>query len=226
MTRALERIIDLATAIGALSTAVIAVIFVIQWLTTRAMVTDDSPAITIMGWQSYAEAGHRLGSENPSVTVVEFADFQCPACALAQPHLEAVLRQFPDNVAVVYRHFPATGHRYAEPAARAAECAAEQGRFWHLHNRLFGTNEWMIPDPEDAFVLIAREADVPEEGTFRACLRRSEPFHGLTADFAAAWRLGLSATPSFLVNDRLYVGVIDSLSLVSMVEAILESSGG
>lgn len=88
--------------------------------------------------QEITDPEHTKGSENPKVIIVEFSDFQCPACAGFTPFMEQVLNDYPENVALQYRHFPLDMiHPYADAAARAAEAAAAQGKFWEMHDLLF-----------------------------------------------------------------------------------------
>jgi protein-disulfide isomerase len=91
--------------------------------------------VRLDNWLPVAAEGHRLGPENADITVVVFSDFECPMCrtfALETfPEFEA---RYPGRVALVFRHWPLTGHRLAYPAARASECAAQQGRFFPFHD--------------------------------------------------------------------------------------------
>ena len=88
------------------------------------------------------------GNPNAPVTVVEFSDFQCPFCARSLPLLKQVADKYPDQVRIVYKHFPLNFHAQARPAAIAAIAAQEQGRFWEYHDVLFeniqklGTADW------------------------------------------------------------------------------------
>ncbi len=87
---------------------------------------------------------HVKGNASSTVLVVEYADFQCPACRSYYPILREVEQQFGDRVAFVFRHFPLTGiHMNAEFAARAAEASGKQGKFWEMHDLLFEKqDEW------------------------------------------------------------------------------------
>ena len=71
------------------------------------------------------------------VTIVEFSDFQCPYCGAAHPELARLLREFDGQVKLVFKYFPLSAHERAMPAARAAEAAARQGKFWEMHDLLF-----------------------------------------------------------------------------------------
>jgi hypothetical protein len=80
-------------------------------------------------WADLEQAGHRIGPASAKLTIVEFGDFECPACGEFEHTLQQVRRAYPKDVAVVFRHWPLPYHKLAYPAARAAECAADQGRF-------------------------------------------------------------------------------------------------
>lgn len=78
---------------------------------------------------------HILGPASATVTVIEYADFECPYCRAAYPAVKMLLMHFQDRLRFVFRHFPM--HPHAERAAEAAETAAAQGKFWQMHDLLF-----------------------------------------------------------------------------------------
>ena len=79
-----------------------------------------------------------LGQSNARVTILEYADFECPRSAMARPVLESLVDEYPDSIQLVFRHFPnITKHRQAALAAEAAEAAGAQGKFWEMHDLLF-----------------------------------------------------------------------------------------
>lgn len=85
---------------------------------------------------------HALGPEHAPVVVVEYGDFQCPTCKQAAPTVRMLLDRFPSRVRVVFRHFPLEdAHPQALIAAQAAECAAQQGKFWEMHDVLFANQD-------------------------------------------------------------------------------------
>ena len=96
-------------------------------------------------------------------------------------------------------------------AARAAECASEQDLFWEYHQRLFSSRAWQTDEPLKVFERIGFEVGVKDDATFRDCLASQSPVPAITADMRAVKELGISGTPAFLVNDRLFMGVLDSL---------------
>ena len=112
---------------------------------------------------------------------------------------------------MVFRHFPLVMESVSHAAARAAECASEQGRFWEYHQRLFSSRAWQTEEPMEVFERIGNEVAVEDVATFRDCLTLRSPVPAIIADLEAAEELGISGTPAFLVNDRLFMGVLDSL---------------
>ncbi len=86
---------------------------------------------------------HVLGDRNAPVTLVEYSDFECPFCSRFFPTVKQIAAEYPRQVRIVYRHFPLSFHPQAEPAGAASECAAEQGKFWEFHDKLF-ENQTML----------------------------------------------------------------------------------
>jgi protein-disulfide isomerase len=81
---------------------------------------------------------HALGAEHARVTVIEYADFECPNCKMAEQTPPLLLERFPDSVRFIYRHFPLEeAHPHALMAAEASEAAAAQGKFWPMHDAIF-----------------------------------------------------------------------------------------
>ncbi|MFA6391611.1 MAG: thioredoxin domain-containing protein [Patescibacteria group bacterium] len=84
------------------------------------------------------DTDHIRGDKNASVTLVEFSDFECPYCSRVAPTLDALLDKYEGDIRLVYKHFPLTSiHPQAVPAAEAAECANDQGKFWEYHDALY-----------------------------------------------------------------------------------------
>lgn len=166
------------------------------------------PSTRISAWQSFAE-GQRMGPQDALVRIVLFSDFQCPACRVLTEHLRTI-RAESEDVEVVYRHAPLKKHPEAIPAARASGCAAAQGRFEAYHDALFAAQDSIGTTRWDAF---ARRAGVPDLPAFARCMSSSAPDAALARDTLAARRLEVTGTPTYLVNDRRFVGAppLDSL---------------
>ena len=144
------------------------------------------------------EAGDspRWGKETAPVQIVEFSDFQCPACQHAAPTVDALKARFADKISVVFRHYPLPFHPEARRAAQAAECANEQGKFWDFHDRLFSEKKaWTDAD----YAAIASDLGLEGEA-FTTCLSSERHEKTVSDDEAAAQRFGVSGTPAFFVN--------------------------
>lgn len=83
--------------------------------------------------------GYVKGSKNAPIKIVEFTDYQCPFCISAFPTIEALLGKYGDKISLESRHNPLSFHPYAQKAAEASECAGEQGKFWEMHDKMFGS---------------------------------------------------------------------------------------
>lgn len=151
------------------------------------------------------EAGsrHLKGGVEAKVTLVEYSDFQCPACQAFQPALTDVLTQFGDNISFEYKHFPLPIHPLAEQAARAAEAAGQQGKFFEFHDKLFaGQKEWSAsPNPAAFFMRYAQEIGLDVDQFTRqmkSTILRDE----VRSDKAEAAALELTGTPTFILNGK------------------------
>jgi protein-disulfide isomerase len=138
------------------------------------------------------------GAPMAKVTIVEFSDFQCPHCGAAHPELQRLLREFDGSVRLVYKYFPLSSHTRAVPAARAAEAARAQGKFWEMHDLLFEHQR----DLEDADLQrYATQLGLDVE-RFSRDLNDDAIAKRVDADRALGEKLGIEATPSFFVDAR------------------------
>lgn len=146
----------------------------------------------------------RVGSATAAVQVVVFSDFECPYCRRAAPALRHLADVFPDEVSLVWRHFPLGIHPSAPRAAEAAQCAADQGLFWEFHDALFSQAG---PLADVSWVTLAGTLGL-ESDLFEACLqsRRHQP--EVAVDVAAGEALGVGGTPTTFVNGIALVGAL------------------
>lgn len=154
------------------------------------------------GRRGYNQAGDAYkGSPQAKLVVIEFTDFQCPACRKhameVQPAVDAELVT-PGKVLWVVKHLPLKMHAHALVAAAAAECAGEQDRFWPMHDRLFaGVERWNVAAPEAPLTAIATEAGL-DPRKFSACLDSRRAVERVVADLYDAQDI-VRATPSFVI---------------------------
>ncbi len=144
------------------------------------------------------------GSENASVTLVEYSDFQCPACGAYYPIVKQLKEIFPTQLRVVYRHFPLTTiHRNAKPAARVAEAAGRQEKFWDMHDLLFERQgNWSTTgNPSGIFASYAKELGLDTD-RFTRDLGSSSIDNNITAGINSGTALKVQGTPTFFLNGK------------------------
>ncbi|MHB1073156.1 MAG: DsbA family protein [Gemmatimonadaceae bacterium] len=217
-TRFRETLLNVATITVTICAIGLAAVRVKQWVSPAQAKASDR---RISHWATYAAKGHRIGPADAQVTIVEFADFQCPYCRLAAPALHELLRWYPGKVAIVYRHLPVRTHTFAEAAAVAVECASEQGRFEAMHDTLYSQAKLLGVKP---WSLLAAEAGVPDTTRFASCLRSTPPLKRLQEDREAAALLGFRGTPAFLINGAVVNGYPGFEALNQQVEALLRAA--
>jgi protein-disulfide isomerase len=140
-----------------------------------------------------------LGAADAPVTIVEFTDYQCPFCqGYAQDTFPRLKAAYIDSGKVRYvaRDFPLSNHARARPAAVAAACAREQGRFWEMHEALLG-HAGQLADED--FRAHAKSLGL-DAAAFEACRANGAHLARLDADVAAARAIGVRGTPTFLVG--------------------------
>jgi protein-disulfide isomerase len=147
------------------------------------------------------EGSPAKGAERAVVTVVEWADFECPFCAVAAPLLAALVDKHPEQVRVVFKHYPLAAHQHAENAARAGVAAHQQGKFWELSGALFAAQKEGLD--EDKVLELARGAGL-EMKNFQAALGSEATADSVSRDRKQADELGLEGTPMIYINGRYF----------------------
>jgi len=169
------------------------------------------------------EKGHHwIGAEKPLLTIVEFSDYECPHCRLAHLRARELLNENGDVVRLVHRHLPLDRschpmmrrefHMHACKFAKAAECAAEQGKFWEMNDALFGIQAEVKSHDVDVDLLAVRVGI--DRSVFQECMAGSEAKDRVKEDLAAAIEAGLRGTPTFFMKGEKYVGCIPKQAFV------------
>jgi protein-disulfide isomerase len=156
------------------------------------------------------------GPADAWVTIVEFADFQCPFCGRVQPTLAQLLAQYPADVRLVFKHFPLKSiHPRALPAAVAAECARVQGKFWEMHDLIYAGQSDL-----SAAALESEASQIGLDMTaWGNCLSDSAPAARVDADEALGVQLGVQGTPTFAINGAPLEGAQPLATFQQRVEA-------
>lgn len=172
--------------------------------------------------ETVAPTGPQRGPANAPVTIIEFADFQCPYCGRYAPQLTAILAKYPTQVRLIYRHMPLGElHPNAQKAAEAAVCAQNQGKFWEMHDAMFAEQSALSVN-----ALKAKAQRLGIDGAaFDDCLDSGRAADAVRLDAQTARDLGLSSTPVSFVNGRFVSGERSLDELSSVIEDELQMGG-
>ncbi len=164
-------------------------------------------------------------TNNPKVVLTEFADLQCPACKLYEPTLKTIREKYSDQVQIVFKHFPLapTPHKNALVAAYASEAAANQGKFWDMHDKLYDAqDEWgEQADPKDKFVSYASAIGLNVD-QFKKDYDGEAGKAGIERDKALGTSISLKGTPSFFINGVAFDTTGGGEELLKQIDALVQ----
>lgn len=147
---------------------------------------------------------HSIGSADAKVTVVEFSDFQCPACKAAEPVVQKILDEYKDKIRFVYRNYPLPSHQYGMVAAQAAEAAGLQNKFWEMHKLLFEKS----PDLSRELLFEYAKSLNLDMDKFTKDFDSGAVKEAISKDQNDGNLVGLDATPTFYINGVKFTGVL------------------
>ncbi|MDD4271914.1 MAG: thioredoxin domain-containing protein [Patescibacteria group bacterium] len=150
------------------------------------------------------QTDHVWGNPNAPVAMIVYSDFECPFCVKFSETMKQVEENFKDKVAITFRHYPLAGHPDAEKAAEASECAAEQGKFWEMHDKLFADNQAGRLS-EEQFKQDAIDLGLNQE-QFNQCLTGGKYKDKISQQKAEGDKAGATGTPTIFVNNNIYPG--------------------
>jgi protein-disulfide isomerase len=163
-----------------------------------------------------------IGPADAPVTIIEFADFECPYCQQAEAVLKQVRDKYKDKIRVAFRDFPLKPiHPLAVPAAEASRCAAEQGKYWEYHDQLFSKDASLDPGGLRNHAQAAG-LDVQD---FTTCLDSRKFEADVENDLLAGYKAGVSGTPTFYINGLQLTGSQAAPALEKIIDEELASSG-
>jgi protein-disulfide isomerase len=174
---------------------------------TNIIVSLDPPSASV----NLANA-NTLGNKNAAVMLVEFADYECPYCQKVAPDVSKLTTEFGDKLAVTFKDFPLPMHAHAEKAAEAANCAAQQGKFWEYHDTLFRTKQLDI----DQLKQQAESLHLDSQ-QFNKCLDTGAEAAAVQKQREEGVTMGLSGTPSFFINGHFFSGALDYAALHDII---------
>lgn len=146
---------------------------------------------------------HAIGPESAPVTLVEYGDYECPDCLNAVPIVQQLIERFGEKLRVVFRHFPLNSiHPHAGAAARAAEAAQAQGRFWTMHEALF-KHQKRLADMDLTHLALNVGLEVYR---FQSDMGSEAVIRRVASHIASGERSGVTGTPTFFINGKRYRG--------------------
>lgn len=160
---------------------------------------------------------HIWGNKNAKVTLIEYSDFECPYCLRHYDTTKQIQQTYSNDVRIVFRHFPLSFHPNAQKAAEASECAAVQGKFWEMHDKIFeanraqkmGVDQWKS-DAKDLGLDTVK---------FNKCLDGGEMAARVAADQSEGSNAGVGGTPATFVNGQMLEGALPFETFKQAIEA-------
>lgn len=150
------------------------------------------------------QTDHIRGDINASVKMIVYSDFKCLFCAQFTDTIKKVEQEFKDKVAIAFRHYPLSSHSEANQAALASECAAEQGKFWQMHDKLFADNVAGRMSSEQ-FKKDAVDLGL-DQVKFSQCLDSGKYQDRVYQEMLEGKNAGVTGTPTSFVNGNIYPG--------------------
>lgn len=162
------------------------------------------------------------GPDDASVTIQQFADFQCPYCGrFAIQTMPALKEQYQDKVRFVFRDFPLGGHQYARLAAQAGQCAQDQSRFWEYHDLLFANQSALASDQLKQY---AAQAGL-DTAAFDECLDSGKNAQEIVLDMQEGEQAGVTGTPAFIINGEMVSGARPLEQFQAAIDQALADAG-
>jgi protein-disulfide isomerase len=168
------------------------------------------------------------GKKDAKVTIVEYSDFQCPYCARAHATIEdQVMKQYGDKVRLLYKHFPLGFHKWAEPAAVATECAAEQDQdaYWKLYDFYFKNQQQITPENLRDKTLETLAGTKVDQAKFTDCYDNKKTLEQVKAEMAEGQEVGVTGTPAFIINGRKLSGAQPFERFKDIIDDELQRAG-
>jgi len=170
-------------------------------------------------YEKVATQGHPfIGPPNAPITIIEFSDFQCPFCSRMVSTLEKIRENYKDQVRLVFRQFPLNSiHPQAQKAAEASLCAANQNKFWEMHNLMFEDKKLSLSDLK--LKAASLKLDTIE---FERCLGLNQFNEQVKRDIFDGARAGVTATPTLFINGRPLTGAVPYKQIKQIIDEELQ----
>jgi protein-disulfide isomerase len=202
--------------IGLVIVLVVAVIGGVAWYKQSTAPTSSEAQVR--------SDSHITGVADAKVTLVEFGDYQCPACGQAEPIVEQIREAYKDqSFRFVFRNYPLSIHPNAPAAAEAAEAAGAQGKFWEMHDLLYeNQTSWAdSADPKGQFSQYAKQIGIADLNKFDQQVKSTYYAARIRADQKDGDSLGVQVTPTFFLNGQKIEGVQTFDAMKQKIDALL-----
>jgi len=158
---------------------------------------------------------HIRGNKNAPITIVTFSDYQCPYCSNFHETMQQVMKNYPDKVRWVFKHFPLSFHPYAQKAAEAAECAGEQNKFWEYTDKIYANQDSL----SDSYLLTVAKDLKLDTQKFNSCLNSGKYADKIKTDLNQGQGLGVRGTPGSFINGKSIPGAVPYSTIDEMIKA-------
>ncbi len=147
------------------------------------------------------------GPDSAPIRILDFSDFQCPACRVGAPILEMLMVKYPGKIQLIFKHFPLRMHVWSPVAHQSAECAAEQGKFWEYYRKIYENQPvWTaLPDPMVSFATYASEVGLNMDN-FTKCMADPVVAEHIAGEKKEGEVLEVKSTPTFFINGKMFAG--------------------
>lgn len=163
------------------------------------------------------------GEAMAPIQIVEFIDFECPACAAGAKYLKKVMQKNPSSIHLEMKYYPLAMHKHGVISAKYAECAGKQGKFWEFHDYLIERQKlWhRLDDANPAFDVMAQDLKLDMEA-LKSCVESLATAKVIEKDKAEGRSIGIRSTPTYFVNGEIVVGM---RNLQVLIEELLDEKG-
>jgi protein-disulfide isomerase len=191
-----------------------------EYLKTLASETKIVTSFLPPNVEVSVDGAPRIGSTQAAVTLVEYADYECPYCQQVYPALKKLEKDYDGKLSVVFKDCPLPMHSHAQKAAEAANCAKEQGKFWEYNNALFeNPGKLEVAQLKDYSKTLGLNTT-----EFDKCLDGGAETAKVLKATEEAQTLGIGGTPSFFINGHFYTGAMKYESLRDVVDVELAAA--
>jgi protein-disulfide isomerase len=182
----------------------IVIIGLIIWGMVAASQKEARNNANIVLPDSVVSTDHILGKTDAKLTIVEYGDFECPACGIYYPMVKKITDEYSSTtLRLVFRHFPLSQHPKAIPAAKVAESAGKQGKFFEMYDLLYSNqDEWIKATNSDmVFEGYAKKLGL-DIAKFKADINDPEIAKKIDNDYKGGAKGGVNSTPTFFLNGK------------------------